>query len=57
MSYVTTIEQAKREIGEDATRNEVFVYAQALHSELREDDVNANIEFEIAYQASELDYA
>lgn len=57
MSYATTIDQARKEIGDDATRSEVFIYAQALHSELREDDVNANIEFEIAYQASELDYA
>lgn len=56
MSYVTTIAEARKEIGDDATRSEVYVYAQALHSELREDDVNANIEFEIAYQASELDY-
>jgi len=57
MSYVTTIAEARKEISDDATRNEVYVYAQALHSELREDDLNANIEFEIAYQASELDYA
>ena len=57
MCYVTTIKNALKDIGDDATRNEVFVYAQALHSELREDNTNANIEFEIAYQASQLDYA